>query len=64
MGEEGERGDGGEKGLTENERAGIELLREGEEAGEQGEIWLRPAHDGLRVRVTAGGRVEDGTYGS
>ncbi|KAF8446214.1 beta-lactamase-like protein [Boletus edulis BED1] len=40
-------------------RKGIELLREGLE----GEVhWVRPAHDGLRVRVDDGGRVWDDTY--
>lgn len=41
------------------ERKGTEMMRE----GLGGEVhWVRPAHDGLRVRVCADGRVWDETY--
>lgn len=59
-----------ESDLTENERAGIELLKEErkeveeKEKGEVRPIWLRPAHDGLRIRLTAQGEVKDYTYDS
>ena len=40
-------------------RTGIDMMREGLE----GEVhWVRPAHDGLRVLVGAGGGVWDETY--
>lgn len=53
----GER-DGLGEDLSENERKGIEMMREGLE----GELhWVRPAHDGLRV-MYQDGRVQDETY--
>ncbi|KAH0838540.1 hypothetical protein J3R83DRAFT_6859 [Lanmaoa asiatica] len=49
----------GEGRLSDTERKGIELMREGLE----GEVhWVRPAHDGLRVILCRDGRVWDETY--
>ncbi|KAF8634423.1 hypothetical protein AX15_000874 [Amanita polypyramis BW_CC] len=49
-------GGGAKEVLTENERQGAELA----EIGRGKEIWVRPAHDGLRVVVGRG--VEDESY--
>ncbi|RDB29497.1 hypothetical protein Hypma_015168 [Hypsizygus marmoreus] len=43
-------------GLTDTEKKGMELIREG------AQIWLRPAFDGLRVFVERTGRVWDESY--
>ncbi|KAF5377211.1 hypothetical protein D9615_006324 [Tricholomella constricta] len=42
--------------LTETEKRGMALIRKGEN------VWVRPAHDGLRVFVEADGRVFDESY--
>ncbi|KAF8058254.1 beta-lactamase-like protein [Lyophyllum atratum] len=42
--------------LTETEKRGLELSGKGED------VWVRPAHDGLRVYVEADGRVYDESY--
>lgn len=42
--------------LTETEKYGLALVKEG------ARLWLRPAHDGLRVFVASDGRVWDETY--
>jgi phosphoribosyl 1,2-cyclic phosphodiesterase len=42
--------------LTETEKDGLALIKEG------ANIWLRPAHDGLRVFVGSDGGVRDETY--
>ncbi|KAJ7462793.1 beta-lactamase-like protein [Mycena galericulata] len=44
-------------GATENVVKGIELIGEGEK------IWLRPAHDGLRIQISSEQLVADETYG-
>ncbi|KAF5355768.1 hypothetical protein D9756_004045 [Leucocoprinus leucothites] len=45
-----------EETLTESERNGIELVQ-----GEQ-QLWVRPAHDGLRLFVSEDGSVHDESY--
>lgn len=64
-------GDAGGGCLTENEQQGIELLKEERKEVQEREkcevvrpIWVRPAHDGLRIRLTADGEVNDETYDS
>lgn len=50
---------GGVKGdvqLTESERKGIELVQGG------GQLWVRPAHDGLRLWVGEDDNVYDESY--
>ncbi|KAA1468472.1 hypothetical protein DENSPDRAFT_833766 [Dentipellis sp. KUC8613] len=42
--------------LTDVEQRGIALLDEGSE------VWLRPAHDGLRISISGGDQIEDNTY--
>ncbi|KAG5648258.1 hypothetical protein DXG03_006216 [Asterophora parasitica] len=42
--------------LTEMEKRGMELIREGEN------VWMRPAHDGLRVFVEGNGGISDESY--
>lgn len=42
--------------LTEKERQGLALIEDGED------IWLRPAHDGLRVFISEKGGVKDESY--
>lgn len=47
--------------LSENEREGLKLIGSGED------MWLRPAHDGLRITVRVGRdghveKIEDETY--
>lgn len=42
--------------LTETEKRGLEVIQPGNE------VWVRPAHDGLRVFVEADGRVWDESY--
>jgi hypothetical protein len=42
--------------LSETERAGLELIQKGKD------VWVRPAHDGLRVFVERDGRVWDESY--
>ncbi|KAF7367264.1 Lactamase-B domain-containing protein [Mycena sanguinolenta] len=43
--------------LTENEANGMELI------GKGNPIWVRPAHDGLRIEISPDQRVTDRTYG-
>jgi phosphoribosyl 1,2-cyclic phosphodiesterase len=43
-------------GLTETENSGLSLVKDG------ANLWLRPAHDGLRVFVESDGSVRDETY--
>lgn len=42
--------------LSESERRGIELIQGGRQ------LWVRPAHDGLRVVVSEDGNVQDESY--
>ncbi|KAF9458325.1 beta-lactamase-like protein [Collybia nuda] len=42
--------------LSETERAGLELIKKGKA------VWVRPAHDGLRVFIEGDGRVWDESY--
>jgi len=42
--------------LTETEKRGLALIQKGED------VWVRPAHDGLRVFVQADGRVSNESY--
>lgn len=42
--------------LSEIEQAGVELIQKGKD------VWLRPAHDGLRVFVEGDGKVWDESY--
>ncbi|EGO28417.1 hypothetical protein SERLADRAFT_458787 [Serpula lacrymans var. lacrymans S7.9] len=42
--------------MTETEKRGVELIEEGKE------VWVRPAHDGLRVFVSSDGVIRDETY--
>ncbi|KAG6891073.1 hypothetical protein C0995_014162 [Termitomyces sp. Mi166 len=42
--------------LTETVKAGLKLIRQGED------VWVRPSHDGLRVFVGGDGRVHDSSY--
>lgn len=42
--------------LTEHEKTGLTMIGEGKP------VWVRPAHDGLRVFVTRDGNVSDETY--
>lgn len=44
------------KTLTELERSGIELVQSGQQ------LWVRPAHDGLRLFVSEDGIVRDESY--
>lgn len=44
------------KELTESERKGIELVQGGKQ------LWVRPAHDGLRLFVGEDGNVHDESY--
>ncbi|KAG6891392.1 hypothetical protein C0992_007615 [Termitomyces sp. T32_za158] len=46
----------GAKILTETVKAGLELIRHGDN------VWLRPSYDGLRVFVGGDGRVHDSDY--
>jgi len=46
----------GEAELTESEKKGIELIQGGEQ------LWVRPAHDGLRLFVSDSGSVHDESY--
>lgn len=70
---------GGEQsGITEVVRRGLNMVREADreahnmlkgeegrrEAEERRPVWLRPAHDGLRLVVSKEGVLEDGTYGA
>ncbi len=48
------KGDG--EDLTESERKGIELIQGGEQ------LWVRPAHDGLKLFVSEDGSVHDESY--
>jgi len=43
-------------GLTATERTGVSLV------GEGSRIWVRPAHDGLRVLIGSDGTVKDDSY--
>jgi phosphoribosyl 1,2-cyclic phosphodiesterase len=45
-----------DRALTESERNGIELVQGGQQ------LWVRPAHDGLRLFVSEDGNVRDETY--
>jgi hypothetical protein len=42
--------------LSDNERKGAELIEDGKS------IWLRPAHDGLRIQISQDGTIVDNTY--
>jgi hypothetical protein len=42
--------------LTESEKTGLELVQD------EGQLWVRPAHDGLRLFINGDGTVEDETY--
>lgn len=42
--------------LTESEKTGLELVQSG------GQIWVRPAHDGLRLFINKDGSVYDESY--
>lgn len=66
-----------QSGITEVVRRGLNMVREadreahnmleGEEERRgigEGTVWLRPAHDGLRLVVSKEGVLEDGTYGA
>ncbi|THU88452.1 hypothetical protein K435DRAFT_761824 [Dendrothele bispora CBS 962.96] len=44
--------------LTETEKEGLDIIEEGKQ------VWVRPAHDGLRVFIDGEGRVRDETYGN
>lgn len=46
-----------EEELTATEKKGLEMIKDGTS------VWVRPAHDGLRVLVSSEGVVEDDTYG-
>ncbi|KIJ68691.1 hypothetical protein HYDPIDRAFT_24946 [Hydnomerulius pinastri MD-312] len=50
------------KMLSEFERQGVEMMREGKTAGKG--HWIRPSHDGLRVFISSDGSVRDETYDS
>lgn len=52
---------GQESGMTEVVRRGLNMVPE---AGEGKPVWLRPAHDGLRLVVSKERVLEDGTYGA
>jgi hypothetical protein len=42
--------------MTENERSGLSWI------GEGSPVWVRPAHDGLRVFLASDGMVKDEGY--
>ena len=42
--------------LTKMEREGLAMISAGDN------IWVRPAHDGLKVSITGDGGVKDGSY--
>ncbi|KAF8845359.1 hypothetical protein BDN67DRAFT_987068 [Paxillus ammoniavirescens] len=50
------------KMLSESERKGVEMVREGKTEGKG--YWVRPSHDGLRVFISSDGSVRDETYES
>ncbi|KAF9229603.1 hypothetical protein BS17DRAFT_771673 [Gyrodon lividus] len=50
--------------MSESERKGVEMMREGKTEARGKECWVRPSHDGLRVFISMDGSVRDETYDS